>query len=66
MSPPTVFNPQVLLRRTKNNPVLVGEPGVGKTAVVEGIAQLLASPHAPPGWVPGAQAPCGTLYMRWL
>ncbi|GIL72107.1 hypothetical protein Vretimale_504 [Volvox reticuliferus] len=42
-------HPQILLRRTKNNPVLVGEPGVGKTALVEGVAQLIASPHAPPG-----------------
>lgn len=33
---------QILLRRTKNNPVLIGDPGVGKTAVAEGIAQLLA------------------------
>ena len=40
---------QVLLRRTKNNPVLIGDPGVGKTAVAEGIAQLLVSPAAPPG-----------------
>ena len=30
---------EVLIRRTKNNPVLIGEPGVGKTAVVEGLAQ---------------------------
>ena len=30
---------QVLSRRTKNNPVLIGEPGVGKTAIVEGLAQ---------------------------
>jgi ATP-dependent Clp protease ATP-binding subunit ClpC len=34
---------QVLVRRTKNNPVLIGEPGVGKTAVVEGLAQVIAS-----------------------
>lgn len=34
---------QVLVRRTKNNPVLIGEPGVGKTAVVEGLAQIIAS-----------------------
>ncbi|EFN53395.1 hypothetical protein CHLNCDRAFT_6558, partial [Chlorella variabilis] len=40
---------QVLLRRTKNNPVLIGDPGVGKTAVAEGIAQLIVSPAAPPG-----------------
>jgi ATP-dependent Clp protease ATP-binding subunit ClpC len=37
----------ILGRRTKNNPVLIGEPGVGKTAVVEGLAQLLASGTAP-------------------
>src|SRR5919197_6387634 len=34
---------QVLSRRTKNNPVLIGEPGVGKTAVVEGLAQMVVS-----------------------
>lgn len=39
---------QVLLRRSKNNPLLLGEAGVGKTAIVEGLAQLLASPQAPP------------------
>jgi ATP-dependent Clp protease ATP-binding subunit ClpC len=33
--------PQVLLRRSKHNPLLVGEAGVGKTAIVEGIAQLM-------------------------
>jgi len=38
---------RVLARRSKNNPVLVGEPGVGKTAIVEGLAQLLASDKAP-------------------
>ncbi len=38
---------QILGRRTKNNPCLIGEPGVGKTAVVEGVAQLIISKHCP-------------------
>ena len=38
---------QVLCRRTKNNPVLVGEPGVGKTAIVEGLAKRIASSAVP-------------------
>lgn len=38
---------QILSRRTKNNPVLIGDPGVGKSAIIEGLAQRIASGNIP-------------------
>lgn len=52
---------QILSRKTKNNPVLIGEPGVGKTAVVEGLAQRIVR-----GDVPEGLKTAGCLPLIWV
>ena len=55
---------QVLSRRTKNNPVLIGEPGVGKTAVVEGLAQRVVAGDVPDS-LKGRRVLSASTWPRW-
>ena len=55
---------EILCRRTKNNPILIGEAGVGKTAIVEELARLIANDDVP-NLLMGKKSYIAWIWLRW-